>query len=82
MNFLKKLLLVVICLFSSTTLFAQSNEPLTDEMRDLLKNDPFNVGILIQSAANYSFKDDGFNGGRGFGLGVARLRFGGNLDNN
>ncbi|MEX0661807.1 MAG: porin [Balneolaceae bacterium] len=82
MNSLKKLLLVVICLFSSTTLFAQNNEPLADEMKDLLKNDPFNVGILIQSTANYSFEDDGFNGGRNFGLGVARLRFGGNLDNN
>jgi len=83
MNYLKKLLLsVVAILFTSTTLFAQNNEPLADEMRDMLKSDPFNVGILIQSTANYSFKDDGFNNGRGFGLGVARLRLGGDLDNN
>lgn len=83
MNDLKKiLLLAVTCLLSSTTLLAQSNEPLADEMRDLLKNDPFNVGILLQSTADFSFKDDSFNGGRNFGLGVARLRFGGNLDNN
>jgi len=59
---------------------AQDREPLADEMRNLLKSEPFNVGILLQSTANFSLTDDGFNNGRRFGLGATRLRFGGSVD--
>jgi len=76
------LLLTVFIFMSASAAFSQSGEPRTDEMNDLLKSDPFNVGILLQSTANYSFKDDGFNSGRNFGLGVGRLSFTGDLDNN
>ena len=59
---------------------AQNNEPLTNEMRDFLKGDAFNLDILLQSEGNFSFKDDNFLGGNGFGLGATRLQFSGNVD--
>lgn len=59
---------------------AQDNEPLTDEMRDLLKSEPFNVGLLLQSTANFSLSDDNFNGGNSFGLGATRLKISGAVD--
>lgn len=66
--------------FLSETVKAQEQESLVNEMKDLLKSEPFNVGILIQTKANFSLDDDGFNNGRGFGLGATRLRLGGNVD--
>lgn len=74
---------ILLLIFSGSTAvdsYAQDNEPLTDEMRNLLKSEPFNVGILLQSTANFSLTDDGFNNGRRFGLGATRLRFGGTVD--
>lgn len=59
---------------------AQEREPLTDEMRNVLKSNPFNVGFLLQSTANFSLTDDNFNGGNRFGLGATRLKFSGNVD--
>jgi len=80
---MKKLILLLTFIFLTVSSgLSQTNEPLTDEMTDLLKSDPFNVGILLQSTANYSFSEDGFNNGRNFGLGVGRLSFRGELDNN
>lgn len=76
------LLLSVLTLFATVAEAQTNSEPLSEELHEMLKNDPFNVGLLLQSTANYSFKEDGFNDGRSFGLGVARLRFGGELDGN
>lgn len=59
---------------------AQDNEPLTDEMRNLLKSEPFNIGILLQSTANFSLSDDNFNGANRFGLGATRLKVSGAVD--
>lgn len=59
---------------------AQDSEPLTDQMRDLLKSEPFNVNFLLQSEAAFTFKDDDFLGGNGFGLGSTRLQFDGEVD--
>lgn len=66
--------------FLTLSLNAQNQEPLSDQMRDLLKSEPFNVGILLQSTANFSLSDDGFNNGNRFGIGATRLRLGGNVD--
>lgn len=60
--------------------WGQDTEPLTDEMRNILKNEPFNVGILLQSTANISLSDDNFNNGNNFGLGGTRLKISGNVD--
>lgn len=59
---------------------AQDSEPLTDQMRDLLKSEPFNVNFLLQSEAAFTLKDDDFLGGNGFGLGSTRLQFDGEVD--
>lgn len=64
----------------STEVLAQSDEPLTNEMRDLLKSDAFNVGFLIQSEALFTVDEDNVLGETGFGLGPTRLRFDGNTD--
>ncbi len=59
---------------------AQENEPLADEMRNLLKSESFNVGLLLQSTADFTLQDDNFNGGNSFGLGATRLKINGNVD--
>lgn len=66
--------------FATLELNAQDREPLAEEMRGLLKSNPFNVGFLLQSTANFSLTDDNFNGGNRFGLGATRLKFSGNID--
>lgn len=60
--------------------FAQQQEPLHDQMRELLKSDPFNLSFLMQSTGDLSLQDDDFRGGSGFGLGATRLKFDGTLD--
>lgn len=81
MNSLNKIfaLLILVCFITSAA-FAQTQEPIGDEMRNLLKNEPFSVGLLLQSTANFSLSDDGFNSGRRFGLGATRLKVSGNVD--
>lgn len=74
------LLLFLAGSFATLELNAQEREPLTDEMRNVLKSNPFNVGFLLQSTANFSLTDDNFNGGNRFGLGATRLKFSGNVD--
>lgn len=76
-----KKLSAFLCFLAITGIsHAQNQEPLYDEISGLLKSEPFNVGVLLQSTANFSFKDDGFNNGRGFGVGATRLRVGGEVD--
>lgn len=83
MAYLKPLLLLVtLTIFSFSNLFAQSDEPLAEEMTNLLKNESFNVSLLLQSRANFSFENDDFNGGRSFGFGNGLLIMHGDLDNN
>lgn len=76
----------LLFLFPFTALLAQNTppepEPLRDQMKELLKTEPFNVGVLLETTANFSLEDDNFNGGRGFGLGTARLSAGGRTDQN
>ena len=82
-NYLTALLTVlffIIGLALSQKVNAQESEPLTDSMRELLKSDPFNVGILLQSEATFTLQDDNFLGGNEFGLGATRLVFKGNVD--
>jgi hypothetical protein len=74
------LLLVTVAFSVSQTAHAQNDEPLTDSMRDLLKSDPFNVGLLLQSEATFTLQDDNFLGGNQFGLGATRLQFSGDVD--
>lgn len=79
----KLIILFLLIMFSSAVLNAQNqDEPFVNDMRDRLKSEPFNVGILLQSTANFSFDDDNFLGGRGFGIGVSRLRLNGLVDQN
>ena len=59
---------------------AQDNEPLTEQMRDLLKSDAFNVGFLLQSEALFTLDENNILGEDGFGLGPTRLRFDGQSD--
>jgi len=71
-----------VLLFQNAVVQAQDNEPLTEQMRDLLKSDAFNVGFLLQSEAIFTTDVEGGNvlGEDGFGLGPTRLRFDGNSD--
>ncbi len=76
------LLVLTFILFVQPASFAQQNEPLGDELTNRLKSEVFNVGILLQSEAVFSFQDDMFNGGRAFDLGATRLDMRGVVDNN
>jgi hypothetical protein len=60
----------------------QQEEPLGDRLRQMLKTEVFSLGLLLQSEAYFSFKDDGFNGGRAFDLGATRLDLRGKVDGN
>lgn len=59
---------------------AQADEPLAEQLTERFKTEPMNVGILVRTNGVYSFKDDGFNDGRRYGLSNARLRFRGTVD--
>lgn len=73
-------LLLGIILLSTTGLIAQNQEPLANELRNLLKSESFNVGLLLQSEANFSFENDNYNNGRSFTLGATRLDIRGKVD--
>lgn len=62
------------------TVHAQDSEPLVDDMRNILKSEPFNVGLLLQSTADFTLQDDNFNGGNSFGLGATRMKISGDVD--
>lgn len=74
------MLFCLLLVLSIGNIQAQDQEPLTDQMRDLLKSDPFNVSFLLQSTVDFSLTDDYPGIGRGFGLGATRLKFNGNVD--
>ncbi len=70
-----------VFLYSTTLIFAQSEQPRADRLTDILKSDILNVGFLFQTDAAFSFEDDKFIGGRQFGLGATRVDLRGTVDN-
>lgn len=76
------ILVITFILLIQPATFAQEREPLGEELTNRLKSEVFNVGILLQSEAVFSFQDDMFNGGRAFDLGATRLDIRGVVDNN
>lgn len=55
----------------------------SEELEETLKTERLQVGLLLQSVANFSFDgDDGFLGGRAFDLGATRMDFRGQLESN
>jgi hypothetical protein len=81
---MKKIVTLVLCvLFSSSILMAQDeNTSLIDKYEDRFKTEEFNVIMLLQSTADFSFKEDDFIGGRQFGMGANLLDVKGSLPNN
>lgn len=71
-----------ILIFVPLALTAQSEEPFADRMKEMLKTDIFNLGILLQSEAVFSLDDDNFNGGRAYDLGATRMDVRGVVDGN
>lgn len=73
---------ILLFSFSALSATAQQQEPSADRLENRFKTDIFNLGILLQSEAVFSFdEDDDFNGGRKFDLGATRLDIRGNADN-
>lgn len=73
-------LLMILAAAQFQHLNAQDREPLTEEMRDLLKSEVFNLGFLLQSEALFTLEEDNILGEDGFGLGPTRLQFDGKSD--
>lgn len=71
---------VILFTFTISNLYAQSDEPLAEQLTERFKTEPMNLGILVRTIGNFSFEDDRFLNGRQFGLANARLRFRGTVD--
>jgi hypothetical protein len=69
-----------ILILTASNLFAQTNEPLADRMKEKLKSEEFNVTFLMQTFGNVTFTDRDFNDGNGYELDANRLGFRGVLD--
>ncbi len=76
------ILLAVMMLYAglNSSLYAQSDEPLAEQLTERFKTEPLNLGLLVRTNGVFSFEDDSFLNGRQFGLSNARLRFRGTLD--
>jgi len=72
--------LFILCI--PVLLSAQDAEPMADRLTERLKSDIFSVGILLQSEAIFSFRDDDFKGGSLFDMGATRLDVRGLVDRN
>lgn len=72
--------LLVLLFASSGIIIAQNQQSLDEQLRSIVKSEPFNISMLFQSTFRYSFEDDGFQGGRTFQIPQGRLDFRGNLD--
>lgn len=72
--------LLGLVLATSSLLSAQNQQNLDEQLRSIVKSEPFNISMLFQSTFRYSFDDDGFQGGRTFQVPQGRLDFRGNLD--
>jgi hypothetical protein len=64
----------------SASLFAQSQSGQFN-MEERLKTEQISLNLLVQSLGRFSFRDDGFIGGRRFQLGATRIGLSGTLDN-
>lgn len=73
-------ILLVLSLVSSISLVAQNQQSLDEQLRNIVKSEPFNISMMFQSTFRYSFDDDDFLGGRTFQIPQGRLDFRGNLD--
>lgn len=71
-------------LFSAFMVFPVSlhadEEPLAEQVRNMLQHEAFTVKAIVQSCFYYSFDDDDFQGGRTFEAGDVRLSIRGILD--
>lgn len=72
--------LLFLVFATTTSLFAQNQQSLDEQLRSIVKSEPFNISMLFQSTFRYSFDNDGFQGGRTFQVPQGRLDFRGNLD--
>lgn len=80
---MKKLpLFIVVLLMPLSLAYGQTNSDTVDDLKDRLKSEEFNVGLLLQSVGVLSLDDDNFNGGRQFELGATRLDIKGQLPSN
>ncbi len=81
---MKKILLVSVftILFGSILMAQDRSSTLLGQYEERFKTEELNVIMLLQSTADFSFKDDDFNSGRQFGMGANLLDFRGSLPNN
>lgn len=74
--------LSIIILLLPFTLTAQDEEPLAEQLTQMLKSEVFNLGILLQSQASFSLEDNSFAGGRAFDVAATQLTVQGAVDSN
>ena len=79
-KFIDLLFALLLITILSADLHAQSDEPMADLLTERFKTEPMELGIMVRTNGVYSFEDDGFLGGRRYGLSNARLRFRGTID--
>ncbi|MDA3815806.1 MAG: porin [Prolixibacteraceae bacterium] len=60
---------------------AGQDEPLAEQIKDKIQHEAFTVNSILQTGFRYSLADDGFQGGRTFELGNARISLRGSIDN-
>jgi hypothetical protein len=72
--------MLMLVLSLSSTALAQEESSLNDALRKHLKKEYFSLGLLIQTEGRFSFRDDGFQGGRSINAAAARLSVSGKLD--
>jgi len=78
---MKKLLFFALMVsVYAPNLTAQQGDLFNDQLRPLLKTEPFRVGVLVQTRGLFSFEDDTFNGGRKYELGATRVDIKGSID--
>ncbi len=77
-SFYPTVLSLLLFLLIIPTAYAQ-DEPILDALRDKLKTDAFNVGVLAQVGGTLQFDPE--NTTNGFDIRVARVSLRGNLDN-
>jgi hypothetical protein len=80
-NYTRKICVIFVVILSViTTNVRGQEEPLADQIKDVIQHEAFRVNALVQAGFRYSFSDDGFQGGRTFEAANARLSFRGTID--
>ncbi len=72
--------ILAVLLLSFVSVSAQ-DEPLARQIKEKVQHEAFTVNSIMQTGVRYSLADDGFQGGRTFELGNARISLRGNIDN-